>query len=67
MTHFLLNPIFTRVKVKIKNLLKRNLPTHVGSAERNFSNGERSVRSDEGCFLPFLADGGNNLIAEKMF
>jgi len=34
MRHFLLNPIFTRVKVKIKNLLKRNLPTPVGSAER---------------------------------
>jgi len=32
----LLNPIFTRGKVKIKNLLKRNLPTPVGSAERNF-------------------------------
>jgi len=29
MKHFLLNPIFTRVKVKIKNLLKRNLPTYV--------------------------------------
>jgi len=36
MTHFLLNPIFTRVKVKIKKLLKRNLPTPIGSAERNF-------------------------------
>jgi len=36
MTHFLLNLIFTRVKVKIKNFLKRNLPTPVGSAERNF-------------------------------
>jgi len=34
MTHFLLNPIFTRVKAKIKNLLKRNLPTPVGYAER---------------------------------
>jgi len=34
--HFLLNPIFTGVKFKIKNLLKRNLPTPVGSAERNF-------------------------------
>jgi len=36
MTHFVLNPIFTRVKVKINNLLKRNLPTPVGSAERIF-------------------------------
>jgi len=35
-THFLPNPIFTGVKVKIKNLLKRNLPTPVGSAERIF-------------------------------
>jgi len=32
MTHFLLNPIFTRVNVKIK----RNLPTPVGSAARIF-------------------------------
>jgi len=39
MKHFLLNPIFTRVKVKIKNLLKRNVFTPVGSAERNFSMG----------------------------
>jgi len=36
MTHFLLKPIFTRVKVKNKNLIKRNLPRPVGSAERNF-------------------------------
>jgi len=40
MTHFPLYPIFTRVNVKIKNLLKRNLPTPVGSTERNFFNGE---------------------------
>jgi len=36
MKHFLLNQIFTRVKFKNKYLLKRNLPTPVGSAERNF-------------------------------
>jgi len=36
MTQFLIIPLFTRVKVIIKNLLKRNLPTPVGSAERNF-------------------------------
>jgi len=35
MKHFLLNQIFTRVKYKNKYLLKRNLPTPVGSAERN--------------------------------
>jgi len=34
--HFLFNPIFTRVKFKIKNLLKRKLPLPVGSVERNF-------------------------------
>jgi len=36
MKHFLLNQIFTRVKFKNKYLFKRNLPTPVGSAERNF-------------------------------
>jgi len=36
MKHFLLNQIYTRVKFKNKHLLKRNLPTPVGSAERNF-------------------------------
>jgi len=38
MKHFLLNQIFTRVKFKNKYLLKRNLPTPVGSADRNFFN-----------------------------
>jgi len=36
MKHLLFYPIFTRIKFKNKYLLKRNLPTPVGSAERNF-------------------------------
>jgi len=51
MKHFLLNQIFTLVKFKNKYLLKRNLPTPVGSAERNFFNSDLVER---------FYDRGNN-------